>query len=286
MTNDDAEIDLHRLDLRYATTRVVEPRAVTRLTRSIEQCGQIVPCTAVTVPDGPGLVLVDGFRRVEALRRLGRDTARVSVWTCALSQALVGVLTRSDGRAFGAIEEALQLRDLVQSLGLSQQDAARQCGRHPSWVSRRLALLSGLSDAALAAVRSGRLSSWAASRIVAPLARANADHADRLLTAQALDQLSTRELKLWFEHYRRSSRGVRERLVDHPRLLIDTLRERAATDAAAQLGAGPEGACAKDLRVITAVIKRLTDRLGDLDPVPTPIRCAVPRLKTAFTTLI
>jgi hypothetical protein len=39
--------------------------------------------------------------------------------------------------------------------------------------------LSGLPDAALAAVCTGRLSSWAASRVVAPLARANSEHADQ-----------------------------------------------------------------------------------------------------------
>ena len=83
------------------------------------------------------------------------------------------------------------MRELMQGLGLSQHDLARRCGRDVSWVSRRLQLLSGLPDAALAAVRDGKLSSWAANRIVVPLARANTEHADRLLTALVEAPLST-----------------------------------------------------------------------------------------------
>ena len=37
---------------------------------------------------GERLVLIDGYRRVAALRRLGRDTARVEQWTCDLTDAL------------------------------------------------------------------------------------------------------------------------------------------------------------------------------------------------------
>src|SRR5580658_749536 len=183
------DLDLHRLDLRFAGARVVEPRAVERIARSIERGGQIVPCIAVADPPvaalegGTRLVLIDGYRRIAALRRLGRDTARVECWACDLVEAVLGVLARTQSRPFAAIEEALLVRELVQGLGLSQHEVARRCGRDVSWVSRRLQLLSGLPDAALAAVIEGRLSSWAANRVVAPLARANGEHADRLVKA-------------------------------------------------------------------------------------------------------
>src|SRR5215813_9513073 len=183
------DIDLHLLDLRFAGTRVVEPRVVERLARSIERDGQIVPC--IVVPDAPAtaadgrarLVLIDGYRRVAALRWLRRDTACIESWSCDLGEALLGVLARTQGRSFAAIEEAMLLRELTQGLGLSQQEVARRCGRDAGWVNRRLQLLSALPDAALAAVCDGRLSCWAATRVMAPLARANARHAERLLMA-------------------------------------------------------------------------------------------------------
>src|SRR3979490_729935 len=61
------DLDLHRLDLRFADSRLVEPQAVARLAESIERCGQIVPCIVVAVPGGEGgglaaLVLIDGYR--------------------------------------------------------------------------------------------------------------------------------------------------------------------------------------------------------------------------------
>jgi ParB-like chromosome segregation protein Spo0J len=212
MPRDRIELDLHRLELRFADSRLVEPRAVARLAQSIERCGQIVPCVVVAAPesrDGAGggaqaLVLIDGYRRVGALRRLGRDTVGVEQWCCDLTTALLRVLARTRDRAFASIEEALLLRALVAEPGLSRHEVARRSGRDVSWVSRRLQLLSGLPDAALAAVRGGRLSSWAANRVIVPLARANPEHAERLLAMLATSPLSTRELWCWFEHYQQT----------------------------------------------------------------------------------
>ena len=51
-------------------------------------------------------------------------------------------------------------------------------------VSRRLDLVCGLPDPLLQAVREGTFSPWAATRILAPLARANSDHGQRHEYAQ------------------------------------------------------------------------------------------------------
>jgi ParB-like chromosome segregation protein Spo0J len=298
MDSQRLELDLHRLELRFASSRLLEPRAVARIAHSIERCGQIVPCIVVAVPGGAGgeleqLVLIDGYRRIAALRRLGRDTASVERWTCDVTDALLGLLTRTQNRPFASIEEALLLRELVQGQGLSQHDVARRCGRDVSWVSRRLELLSGerarergLPDAALAAVRGGTLSSWAANRIVAPLARANAEHADRLLTALADTPLSTRELHCWFEHYQRGFRSARDHMVSRPRLFLDALRANGEQRAGERLRDGPEGECAADLRSIEAILARLRKRVAALRPLPPMLIGAVPRLRTAVDALI
>jgi hypothetical protein len=41
------EIDLRRLELRFAETRLLEPGAVERLLQSVEVCGQLIPRLAV-----------------------------------------------------------------------------------------------------------------------------------------------------------------------------------------------------------------------------------------------
>jgi ParB family chromosome partitioning protein len=288
MDSERLELDLHRLELRFAASRLVEPRAVARIAHSIERCGQVVPCTVVAVPSAGGerLVLIDGYRRVAALRRLGRDTASVEQWTCDVTDALLGLLARTQNRPFASIEEALLIRELMQGMGLSQHDLARRCGRDVSWVSRRLQLLSGLPDAALTAVRAGTLSSWAASRIVVPLARANAEHADQLLTALADAPLSTRELRCWFEHYQKAFRSARAHMVSRPRLFIDTLRQTGAQRAGERLRDGPEGECAADLRGIEAILVRLRKRVAALRPLPRTLIDAVPRLRTGIEALI
>jgi ParB-like chromosome segregation protein Spo0J len=293
MPSERIELDLHRLELRFADSRLVEPRAVARLAESIEQCGQIVPCVVAAAPerqDGEGggaqaLVLIDGYRRVGALRRLGRDTVGVEQWSCDLTTALLRMLARTRDRAFASIEEALLLRALVDEHGLSRHEVARRSGRDVSWVSRRLQLLSGLPDAALAAVRGGRLSSWAANRVIVPLARANPEHAERLLEMLATSPLSSRELWCWFEHYQQTQRGSREHMVDRPRLFIDTLVANTGWHAGARLRAGPEGECIDDLRCLEAVIARLRKRVATLCPLPARLVAAVPRLRAAIDAL-
>ena len=135
-------------------------------------------------------VLIDGYLRIEALRRLSRDTARVELWECPLAQALLLVLVRVQGRAWEAIEEGAVIRELVGQCGLSRREVARQTGRDVSWVSRRLTLVEDLPEAVFAAVCAGELSTWAAVRVLAPLARANAEQAQTLLGALQREPLS------------------------------------------------------------------------------------------------
>jgi ParB family transcriptional regulator, chromosome partitioning protein len=273
MSTQCLDLDLHRLDLRFAGARLAEPRAVERIARSIERGGQLVPCIAVVDPPvsvlagNERLVLIDGYRRIAALRRLGRDIARVEWWACDLAAAVLGVMARAQSRSFAAIEEALLVRELVQGLGLSQHDVARRCGRDVSWVSRRLQLLSGLPDAAVAAVCEGRLSSWAANRVVAPLARANSEHADQLVKALSVAPLTTRELRSWFEHYQKAGHIARERLVSHPHLFLASLEESKEQGMSERLRDGPEGSCEIDLRRINVLIRSVRKRLPDLCPL-------------------
>jgi len=281
------ELDLHRVELRFARARLVEPRAVESLARSIERCGQLMPCIAVPDADGERLVLVDGYRRIAALRRLGRDTACIERWACDLAQAIITVLCRTQGRCFAAIEEALLLRELVHGLGLSQHELARRCGRDVSWVSRRLQLLMGLPDTLLAAVREGELSTWAATRVLAPLARANGEHAERVLSTLRATPLSTREWHLWFQHYQNANRATRERLVTHPRLFLDALYAHDEQRALARLRAGPEDECVADLRRLQALIAQLRKRLPALcaEALPAALVSALAHLQRSLEAL-
>ena len=281
------EVDLHRLELRFDQVRVLDPRAVEQLARSIEQSGQLIACVAVPEPASQRLILVDGYRRIAALRRLRRDTAWVECWACDLTQALLSMLARANARPLAAFEEALLLRELVHGQGLSQHEVARRSGRDVSWVSRRLQLVCALPDSVLAAVRQGSVSTWAATRVLAPLARANAEHAAQLLGALDSTPLSTRELERWFQHYQSSARATRERLAAHPQLFLQSLRARDEQRADKQLRDGPEGRCAADVAQLLRLITQLRGRLPELDPqaVPEPLVTVLKRLYSAIDAL-
>jgi len=281
------EVDLHRLELRFANARLIEPRAIEALARSIEQSGQLIACIAVPDPDGKRLILIDGYRRIQALHRLGRDTAQVVTWNCELAQALLTVLAQSSRRPFVAFEEALLLQELVHGQGLSEREVARRSGRDVSWVSRRLELVCGLPDSILAAVRQGAVSTWAATRVLAPLARANSAQASQLLAALAATPLSTRELQTWFQHYQTCPRAARERMVAQPRLFIQSLRAQQEQHADNRLAQGPEGQVAADVRQLLALIKRLRQRLPTLAPevLAESVSSALAQLRGAINVL-
>ena len=250
------ESDLHRLELRFASLRLRQPRVVERLAHSIEQDGQLVAVVAVPEPDNRW-VLVDGYLRIEALRRLSRDTARVELWDCPLAQALLIVLVRVQGRTWEAIEEGA----LISGFALSQREVARQTGRDVSWVNRRLSLVQGLPEALFSAICRGEFSTWAATRVLAPLARANPDHAQTLLEALQREPLSSRELHAWYQHYRKAHRLKRERMLSEPRLFCQALQAQAQQQQDKVLRAGPEGAWLGELRELTQRLRRLHQQL-------------------------
>lgn len=277
------QVELHRLELRFEATRIIDTAAVQRLANSIQDSGQLVACIAALDQDSGALVLIDGYRRLSALKRLGRDTALAQCWHCPVGAALAQMLAHSFSRTFDPMEEALMLRELIDSLGLSQREAARQCARDVSWVQRRLVLLGALPQELVQAVRSGGISSWAAARIVAPLARANSAHASQLLTNMASSPLSTRQLQTWFGHYQGAQHTQRQRMVDHPRLFIDSLNERQSQSIAKDLRGGPEREVAGELGYLQALLQRAHRRLVPLNaPLEPALQGACQRLHAAL----
>ncbi len=283
-------LEWHRLELRFAATRLVPRQSLAALERSLAAAGQLRPLIAVPAaePATPTrFVLVDGYRRLAALRHLGHDTAWVEVWECAVAPALVAVLAYAQTRPFAPIEQALLLRELAAESGLSQHALARALGRDVSWVSRRLALLSALSEPLLAAIRAGTLSPWAAVRVLAPLARANPAHAETLLATLRETPLSTRELGRWLTHYQGASAATRERLVTHPALFARAEQARTDQHQAQALARGPEGQWAADCARAERLLLGLRQRFGALaaSALAPELREAFARLTQAFTGL-
>ena len=126
------EVDLHQLELRHRDLRIHDGEQRRRLIGSLAEVGQQVP--VVVIRDADRLVLIDGYLRVEALRRLHRDTAIATTWPVTEIEALVHHRHLSGAKRV-ALEDAWLLGRLREH-GVTMEQLARQLCRSTSWVSR------------------------------------------------------------------------------------------------------------------------------------------------------
>lgn len=253
------EVDLSSLDLRYAHTRIARPKHVEMIASSIERFDQITP--VLIIPEDERLVLIHGFVRLAAIRKLGRDSIRADIREMSEAQALYHLLADTEQRQWEAVEQAWIIRDLHERLGCSLREIAQGIGYDASWVARRLSLIEGLPEDILRSVAEGQVSTYAATRVLVPLARANRHHAQRLVAHLADHRLSTRELAEFFKHYEASNKQIRERMISDPCLFLKAKKskdDKTITDALRQ---GPEGAWTKDWDIVKAVLGRLARQL-------------------------
>lgn len=249
-------LEIVHLDLSYRHIRVQNARAVIRMADSMQRYGQIMPILVVAVSP-PRHTLIDGYLRVAAARRLGQDTLLSHIWHGDEKHALCHVLVNDDQRRWDIFEQAGLIKELLSRHQLSQRELSRLLGKDPSWVSRRLALLETLPEQVLKSVQRGTISSWAATRVLTPMARANADHAKRLADSLMKHRFSTRQLFIFFKHYQRSNRKVRENMINEPLLFIKTIQSQKDNRDSQQLAQGPEGLWTRQLRTICHMIQRL-----------------------------
>jgi hypothetical protein len=250
------EIEIGLLHLDYAHTRIERPKESLALAVSIERLGQIVPVIVTKT-----LILLDGYLRVKAMRHLGRDTVMAEVWDCTEEEALVEVLARGHGRKWDVIEEAALLAELHDRRHLSQERIASMVGRRQSWVSSMLALYNALSGDIIELIRKGSVSTWTATRVIAPIARAIPEHGSALSESLCRTSFSTREMALFFRHYQKAARRQRENMVRDPALFVKSLHAREEAFEVKALKEGPEGAWLKDLRIIAHMLTALMKKV-------------------------
>jgi len=147
------EIPLSEIGQSYGRLRLIHPQADARMVDSLHRFGQVFP---VVVTEGERYELIDGFKRVRALKRLGCDrvTARVLELNVHGLKAAMLDLNWKRG-SISDLEEAMVVHSLCRDDGLSQVEVAVLVGRHKSWVCRRLSLIERLCDEALDHIRLG-----------------------------------------------------------------------------------------------------------------------------------
>jgi ParB family transcriptional regulator, chromosome partitioning protein len=139
------ELELHQLDLRYAGLRRRSAKRDRAVLASLAEIGQQVPVVVLQEP-GCRAVLLDGYKRVRALERLGKDTVQATAWALPEADALVLERLMRSAEAESALEQGWLLRELSDRFALSGPELARRFDKSLSWVSRRLALVRQLPE--------------------------------------------------------------------------------------------------------------------------------------------
>jgi hypothetical protein len=248
------DIDLHQLELRHRDLRIHDGDQRRRLIGSIAEIGQQVP--VIVIRDAERLVLIDGYLRVEALRRLHRDTAVATTWPLSEIEALLHHRHLAIAKR-AALEDAWLLGRLREH-GLTMDELARRLCRSKSWVSHRLGLLDELAATAQERVRAGTIPPHAAMKYLVPFARANKRQCEQLLAGLGDARVSVREVGALYAAWKCADRAGKQRIVDEPLLF---LRALASTKSA--VTEDESGSLHKDLTTLAAIAWRTGRRVRD-----------------------
>jgi ParB/RepB/Spo0J family partition protein len=250
------KLEFHQLDHRHEVLRVRHPQRQRQLLASLATSGQQTPIVVVAVADQPDrYVVIDGYKRITALKQLGRDTVEAVIWP--LGEVAAVVLDRSLrwSERESALEEGWLLADLEQRFGYDLETLARQFDRSLSWVSRRLALVELLPDSVQQQVRAGEISAQVAMKYLVPVARGSLDDCQRMAAAFARHKFSIRQAGQLYAAWREASPQVRQRILEQPQLF---LKVQAEPQPAA---VSPLQELLRDLEMVAAIAQRANRRL-------------------------
>ena len=158
------ELEFHQLELRYERLKVARPEPERRLLASLAEVGQQVPIVVVKEAGEGPFVVIDGYKRIRALRRLGRDTVGASCWPGKEAEALITTRLMQTAEPETALEQSWLLAELHERFGLSLEELARRFSHSVSWVSRRLALVHEFPDSIQERVRRGEMGAHGAAK--------------------------------------------------------------------------------------------------------------------------
>lgn len=226
------DLEHHQLELRYESLRVRRADKERRLVASLAANGQQVPIVVVAGGSTGSYIVIDGYKRVRALKRLGHDIVLAIEWSMNEADALLLNRSLRSAEAESALEQGWLLKELHTSFGISHEELAERFDRSPSWVSRRLALVCELPVSVQGHVQSGRIGAHAAMKHLVPMARAKVKDCERLAAAIAPLRLSTREVSDLYRAWRDGGRKLRERLLAEPGLFVKARREMEQTPPA------------------------------------------------------
>ena len=186
------------LDLSLSDLRIMNVSRKEQIEQSMRHQGQLQPII-VRVHEG-GHQVIDGFKRVCAAMDLMRVDMECYLVDVDEQEAKVLLLSYNrTNQSMEAWEEAMVLKSMLEGGDLEQRHLARLVDRSPSWVSRRLSLISKLDEEVASEIRMGTITSRHA-RALMRLPRGNQTTLARVISHFHLSsRLSERLVDAWLE---------------------------------------------------------------------------------------
>lgn len=222
-SEDLGSVSIECLDERYRGFRIPRPRQEEAVGESMRRFGQLIP--VVAVERSGALAMVDGFKRLQAARKIGLSSLDVRSLPLSEQAAVAAVYSLNrHGCGMTDMEEALVVRALCREHGLAQVEVGELLGRHKSWVSRRLMLIERLSAQVQNDVRVG-LVSVTTARDIARLPRGNQSEVAVTVHRHGLTSREASLLVTLFE--KTGDRTEQQELLDRPREALGRQRDGA-----------------------------------------------------------
>ena len=253
------QLEFHQLELRYERLRIVRPEPERRLLVSLADVGQQVPIIVVPAASRDQHVVIDGYKRIRGLRRLGRDTVEASDWPGEEVQALIVTRLMQTAETETALEQSWLLLELKQRFAFSLEELARRFGHSVSWVSRRLALVQELPEEVQQRVQRGEIVAHGAAKYLVPLARANRQACLELVEAMGSTRVTSADLGILYRAYQTGDWVTRQRLLEAPLLFLKSHKQTQVPSVVVEPGPGDN--LLSDLEVLSSAARRADRRL-------------------------
>lgn len=135
----------------YQPRMAFDEEAVRQLSESIRENGLISPITVRRTQEG-GFFLIAGERRLRAIKLLGKGWVDAFVMEAdEIQSRTLSLIENIQREQLDFFEEALAIRELIRTSGITQDALSKKLGKNPSTIANRLRLLR-LPDAVRAEV--------------------------------------------------------------------------------------------------------------------------------------
>ena len=239
------ELELHQLDRRFEHLRVRDPGRHRRLLASLADAGQQTPIVVVALAGTPDpYIVIDGYKRLDALRQWGRDTVAAVAWPSSEAEALILERSLRISEQETALEQGWLLRETEQRYGYSIDELARRFDRSASEQQH---------------VREGKIAAHVAMKYLVPAARLRLEDCPRMAAAFAAHRHNSRQAGQLYAAWRDASPAVRERILAEPDLFLKAQRQVVESSSSAST-------LLRDLEMALAIVtradRRITHELG------------------------